>query len=164
MSFLYITPYVEFDKSRIMESDIHNQQMMKKHILITTFLLLTTTAFAQTADADKILGTYTTEGNKGKVAMSKTGNKYNGTLIRTNTPDARDAKNPDQTKRNNKLVGTIIAKDFEYTGGNTWEKGTVYDPENGKTYSGKITLNKDGSLRGFVGISAFGRTTTWKRD
>lgn len=139
---------------------------MKRLTFVLLFFCITVTGFGQTADADKILGTYITEGNKGKVVIKKSGNKYNGTLIWTHIADATDKNNPDKAKRTNKLAGTEIVKDFTYSGNHVWEKGTVYDPESGKTYSGKITLNKDGSLdmRGFVGISAFGRTTVWTRE
>jgi uncharacterized protein (DUF2147 family) len=43
--------------------------------------------------------------------------------------------------------------------------GTVVDPENGKEYQGKIwTVGKDSlHMRGFVGISLFGRTEVWVR-
>ena len=139
---------------------------MKQFLILILFSFTASTGFGQTAEADKILGTYSTEGNKGKVTIRKAGNTYNGTLIWTNVPDATDKNNPDKAKRSNKLAGTEIVKDFTYSGNNVWKKGTVYDPESGKTYSGKITLNKDGSLgmRGFVGISAFGRTTVWTRE
>ena len=42
--------------------------------------------------------------------------------------------------------------------------GRIYDPESGKTY--KSVLSSDGntlSVRGYVGIKAFGRSQTWKR-
>lgn len=134
-----------------------------KHLIIATLLLLSANVMAQT-NADKIVGTYTTEGNKGKVTIKKTNDKYFGTLIWTNIPDAKDIKNPDKSKRNNLIAGTVILKNFVFAGNNVWDDGTVYDPESGKTYSGKITLKSDGtlSLRGFVGISAFGRTSVWK--
>jgi uncharacterized protein (DUF2147 family) len=46
-----------------------------------------------------------------------------------------------------------------------WKGGSVYDPQNGKIYRGKITLVSPNKLdlRGFVGIPLFGRTTTWTR-
>jgi len=139
---------------------------MKQITFVLVLFCLRVVAFGQNADADKILGTYATEGNKGKIVIKKSGNKYNGTLTWTHIADATDKNNPDKTKRNNKLVGTEIVKDFIYAGNHVWEKGNVYDPESGKTYSGKISLNKDGNLdvRGFVGISAFGRTTVWTRE
>ena len=55
--------------------------------------------------------------------------------------------------------------DFAFAGKTVWKGGTVYDPKSGKTYSGKMTLVSPNKLdmRGFVGISLFGRTTTWTR-
>ena len=46
-----------------------------------------------------------------------------------------------------------------------WSGGSLYDPESGNTYGGRITLNPDGtlSLRGYIGISLFGRSETWTR-
>ena len=50
-------------------------------------------------------------------------------------------------------------------GGNTWAKGTIYDPEDGKTYKCKMTLTDPKTLgvRGYIGISLIGRTTVWTR-
>ncbi|WP_300604497.1 DUF2147 domain-containing protein [Niabella sp.] len=133
--------------------------------IVTVFLFLYTNAIAQPTGADQIIGLFVTEGGKGNVRINKAGNQYFGTLIWTNVPDAKDIHNPDKRKRNNKIAGTVILKNFVYTENNVWENGTVYDPESGKTCSGKITLKKNGSLqlRGFVGIAAFGRTTVWQR-
>jgi uncharacterized protein (DUF2147 family) len=46
------------------------------------------------------------------------------------------------------------------TSENNWEKGTIYDPENGKTYSCKIYLENKNTMkiRGYIGISLIGRT------
>lgn len=139
--------------------------MTKAKLFAVFMLFITTSVFAQTTDADKIIGSYMTEENKGKVTITKKDNKYYGTLVWTNVPDALDKNNPDEKQRKNKIAGKVILKDFVHTSNSTWEKGTVYDPESGKTYSGKITLEKNGNLnmRGFVGVSMFGRTTVWKR-
>lgn len=124
-----------------------------------------TFATAQTSESDKILGLYHTEGKTGKVNITKQGDKYVGILVWTSTPNALDKNNPDPEKRNNKLEGTVILRNFGYDGKLTWTGGTAYDPKSGKTYKGKITLNEDGSLnmRGYVGIPAFGRTAVWTR-
>ena len=46
-----------------------------------------------------------------------------------------------------------------------YEDGTIYDPKNGKTYSCIITRNgKKLDVRGYVGFSWIGRTTTWTLD
>jgi uncharacterized protein (DUF2147 family) len=59
----------------------------------------------------------------------------------------------------------VILNDFVFDGDATWENGTIYDPREGKTYSCKITLkNKDNiNIRGFIGLSLFGRTEMWTR-
>jgi uncharacterized protein (DUF2147 family) len=57
-----------------------------------------------------------------------------------------------------------VVHSFKYSGANIWDQGYAYDPENGKTYSCKMTLNGNKlDVRGFIGISLIGRTTTWTR-
>ncbi len=75
-----------------------------------------------------------------------------------------DLYNPDEDKRLRPILGLEILQGFSKDGGQ-WTGGTVYDPKNGKTYKGKIWLEDSETLkaRGFVGISLFGRTTTWER-
>lgn len=49
---------------------------------------------------------------------------------------------------------------------NGWAGGDVLDPEKGAVYSSRMTLSDDGQtlqVRGFIGISLFGRTQTWQR-
>ena len=54
---------------------------------------------------------------------------------------------------------------FQFAGDNVWKDGKVYDPKNGKTYSGKITKASPAELdlRGFVGVSILGRTARWTK-
>ena len=61
-------------------------------------------------------------------------------------------------------MGIKILSSFEHTG-SSWEEGTIYDPNNGKTYKCKITLNNNNSLniRGYVGTPVMGRTAVWTR-
>lgn len=88
---------------------------------ITAFLIfICANVVAQSADADKITGTFMTEGGKGKVSISRACSKYLGTLIWTNVPDAKNINNPDERKRSNKIAGTLILKNFVYTGDQTW--------------------------------------------
>ena len=58
-----------------------------------------------------------------------------------------------------------IPKGFPFAGGNVWKNGTIYDPDSGKTYSAKATLVSPNELdlRGFIGVSMFGRTEKWTR-
>jgi uncharacterized protein (DUF2147 family) len=58
-----------------------------------------------------------------------------------------------------------LLRDFRYDGDNVWTDGTIYDPESGNDYSCKITMEKPTHLqvRGYIGISLFGRTEVWTR-
>jgi uncharacterized protein (DUF2147 family) len=66
------------------------------------------------------------------------------------------------------VVGMTILKGFvRKDSGDEYDGGTVLDPHNGKTYSGTITMIDNGqklSLRGYIGISLFGRSQTWIRQ
>jgi len=67
--------------------------------------------------------------------------------------------------QNAPLRGFRILKDFQYQGEGIWEEGTIYDPENGSSYSCVITMKDENTLdiRGYVGVKTFGRTDTWRR-
>ncbi len=76
-----------------------------------------------------------------------------------------DRENPDPTKRDRPIIGLEIMTGFSHNaeaGG--WQGGTIYDPENGKTYKCRISF-VDGQLkvRGYIGIPTIGRTELWKR-
>lgn len=69
-------------------------------------------------------------------------------------------------RRNRPIVGMRImwgmkANGAEFTG------GRLFDPESGKEYRGKIRLADGGrrlDVRGYIGLSMFGRTQTWIRE
>jgi uncharacterized protein (DUF2147 family) len=47
-----------------------------------------------------------------------------------------------------------------------WSGGEILDPDNGQTYRAKLTVSQDGKtmeVRGFIGVSLFGRSQTWIR-
>jgi len=57
-----------------------------------------------------------------------------------------DENNPDPGKRDRPIVGTQIIVGMKPAGGNRWD-GEIYNPENGKTYSGHIILLSPDVLR-----------------
>ena len=134
-----------------------------KKILTTLFVFFGLFGLLNAQESDRLVGQYYTEGGRGKVVIEKVGDKFKGTLVWTINEGAKDIKNPVASERDKAIAGKVILKDFVYSGKNVWEKGSIYDPESGKTYSCKITLMPDGSLkvRGFVGIAAIGRTSVW---
>lgn len=67
-------------------------------------------------------------------------------------------------KKNKPVLGMEIMWSMKGSG-SSWSSGRIMDPENGKDYKCKLTLQDDGSLdvRGYIGIPALGRTQTWFR-
>lgn len=129
------------------------------------FFLGTITLFAQAAKSDAILGEWVNAEKDAKFLIYKQGNKYFGKIRWGTGRDTKDSKNPDPKLRGRDLVGLTILNDFIFDGGQIWSGGTIYDPKDGKTYSCKLTLKSADKLdvRGFVGLSLFGRTETWTR-
>ena len=142
--------------------------MLKKFFLLS-FILFTSFLNAQ-KDSD-IEGTWIPGSGKANVRIYKSGDHYYGAIISLKEPidsvthkPKVDKNNPDKSKRNTPLMGYLLLKNFIYDDG-IWKDGTIYDPENGKTYSCKITMKDKNTLdvRGFIGISLIGRTDVWKR-
>jgi uncharacterized protein (DUF2147 family) len=80
-------------------------------------------------------------------------------------PPRLDEENPDPALRDRDLFGMRILYGFRIETAGRWGGGRVYDPNNGNTYRGTITLANDNTLRlrGFIGLSLFGRTEVWTR-
>lgn len=131
---------------------------------------------ADDATADRILGVWATEKAEAHVEISRDENGYNGSIIWLKEPfyseadgeelagrPKTDRENPDIALHDRPIIGLAIMQGFRFAGKNRWVDGTIYDPENGKTYKCYLWLTKEGSLkvRGYVGISLFGRTSEW---
>lgn len=114
----------------------------------------------------RIGGNWLTEPRDGIIQLSvdAQGN-LQGRIVGGNHPGLRDVHNPDATLRSRELRGQIILKDMKYDGNGRWSGGTIYKPDNGKTYKCKVELRGDDTLgvRGFIGFSLLGVTQTWTR-
>jgi len=77
----------------------------------------------------------------------------------------RDPNNINPDLRDRLLCGMTLLTEFTPDKQNSWHDGNIYNPSNGQTYKSTITFASDGSLniRGYVGISLFGKTSTWIR-
>ena len=66
--------------------------------------------------------------------------------------------------KNKPILGLVIIKGLKKKG-DFYEGGKVTDPKNGKSYDCKMTLEGKDKLivRGYIGISLFGRSQTWFR-
>jgi len=121
------------------------------------------------------------KGQDGGLDSRRVNRKYFGKIVWLEYPEFRDddeqgmagmtkvdRENRDPKLRGHPILGLVILKNFDFEPDRKWPwtGGTVYDPENGKTYRGRMRLEKDGGLRmrGYVGIPLFGRSTWWTRS
>lgn len=124
-------------------------------------------------EANAVCGEWMTEGKHGKakVTIEERDGKFYGAISWMENPNdesggpRKDVNNPDPAKREQAYVGMEVMGGFEFDGKYKWEGGKAYDPDNGKSYKGNIKMpNIDKlKLRGYVGVSALGRTETWRR-
>lgn len=139
--------------------------------LIAFLVIQTIVSFNITVNQDAILGKWITEEGKSVVEVFKNNNKYFAKILWLKEPNdkegkpKKDTKNPSKDLKNSAIVGLVFLKDFEFNGKDAWEKGSVYDPESGNTYSGNMKLKSENilELRGYMGISMLGRTSVWVR-
>ena len=149
--------------------------MINKFVFTSLFalLLIPLQVFCQTGgdDADRLTGIWEPSNGKARVKIDKIADKYFGKIvwlrdpIDPNTQQPKvDKNNPDESLRQVPLKGYRLLKDFVYKDGE-WVDGTIYDPENGSTYSCVIKMRDPNTLdiRGYIGIKTFGRTDVWKR-
>jgi len=85
-------------------------------------------------------------------------------LLPTDTGDAICDKCKDERK-NQPIIGMTIVKGMKQNG-DKYDGGKILDPEEGKVYKCKMTLNEAGDqleVRGYIGISLIGRSQIWTR-
>ena len=144
-------------------------------VLLLFFVALTPSAFAA---SDDILGTWLNQKQDAKIEISNCGNDFCGKIVwlkepvypagsKEGTPGAPkiDYKNPDAERQKTPIMGLQIMEGMQFSGDNLWKNGRIYDPDNGKTYSSRITMTSHDQLdlRGFIGVSLLGRTEKWTR-
>jgi uncharacterized protein (DUF2147 family) len=142
----------------------------KKHFLLVIFLLTVCCVSVAKAQTDQIEGQWYNDIKSAKVLITKGSNgKFYGKVIWLKEPLENgkpkvDRLNEDPKLRSRPRLGLQVLTDFVKDGDIKYTDGKIYDPLNGKTYSCNITYKgKTLAIRGYIGISLFGRTTTWSR-
>ena len=137
------------------------------------------------APANEILGQWYTQDNESQVVVVEKDGKFFGTIIWLTEPlypaeepdgDAgkpkRDKNNSDAKAQKKPILGLQVLKNFSYDAADkSWSGGTIYDPNNGRTYKCVIRMQDDAKgidgkslhVRGYIGIPQLGRTTLWYR-
>lgn len=139
---------------------------MKNLCFLIGFLLVSFLTQAQ----DITSGTWYNDKKTAKIQFYEQGGKIFGKIVWLKEPNENgkprvDKNNPDAKLKTKPLLGLVFLKNFEKDGEKSWEDGTIYDPENGKTYSCKMTQTSSTTLdvRGYIGISLIGRTSKFTK-
>lgn len=144
--------------------------MKKLSVLIAILFSTITVALA---NPDAIVGFWRTGEGNAVVQIYKSGDKYFGKIVwlkEPNDPETGkpklDKKNSDDKLKQRALMGLENLRDFKFIKEGLWEDGKIYDPKGGEDYSCTIKLVDANTIevRGYVGISLFGKTDTWKRQ
>ena len=136
--------------------------------LLAGFLVLA--AMSGAALAADLQGAWLTEDKDAVLKITKCGDQLCGRIIWLESATDRsgslrlDQNNPDPAKHTQRICGLVVISGLKPTGPDTWD-GSVYNPQDGQTYSGNITVLSDQALkvRAYIGLPVFGRSQTWTR-
>lgn len=106
---------------------------------------------------------------KGEVKIVDNGGTFTGKVSKILVPgdENKTCTKCTDDRKDQPIQGMTILKDLKANGNNNWDGGNILDPENGKVYSAKMSLDDSGNkltVRGFIGISLIGRSQTWIRE
>lgn len=144
----------------------------KSAVVLTAIMLFTLFAYGQ---ANQVVGFWlTADGDSQVEIFRKADNKYYGRIVWLDEPlneqgrPKVDDQNPERALQNRPIMGLELLRGFSYNASkNEWANGTIYDPNNGRTYDCYMWLDGNNTLKikGFVlGMRFLGRETTWTRE
>lgn len=129
--------------------------------------VLAATAFAAPPPGSDPVGLWQTPTHGGQVRISHCGAALCGVLVTSDNirqnPSLTDSHNRDASLRGRPVRNLPMLSGF--TGGPTeWSHGSVYNPEDGGTYHGTITMQGPNTLRlrGCI-VAPLCKTQTWTR-
>ncbi len=124
-------------------------------------------AMAATASPDAVVGRWKTETRNGIVEITRCGTSLCGKILGsdglTANPALKDVNNKDEKLRGRALKGLQILGGFSFKDG-VWDKGTIYNAEDGKTYGARISSIDENrlKLRGCIFVPLC-KNQTWTR-
>ena len=107
---------------------------------------------------------------RGLVRIREVNGQYEGKVEKT-FPKPGEETSPkcekcEGVRRNQPVIGMTILWGLTKQG-DEYQGGEILDPENGKVYRSRMKLVDNGKkldVRGFIGISLFGRSQIWIRE
>ncbi len=131
-------------------------------ILVAFLSILLQSFIIKNSSPGDVIGTYWSPKKDAKIEIYLKAGKYSGRFTWLATP-RKDTKNPNKSLQNRDVLGLELLTNFSFEDG-SYTSGEIYDPETGKTYSCKMSLTGNKlKVRGYIGISLFGRTEYFER-
>jgi uncharacterized protein (DUF2147 family) len=148
---------------------------MKTAVCAWTFLILLGSATSAPADMSSPAGLWKTIDDKtGKerslVRVSENSGVFEGRIEQIFDLPGDDPSHLCKLCEGERKNQPIIGMNFLWglkKDGDQYAGGQILDPNNGKIYRAKMKLSEGGrklEVRGFIGISLFGRSQTWLRE
>jgi len=150
--------------------------LIQRSALLVGLVVVSSALFAQTIQAEPIVGNWKTIDDKTNqpksiIRIELVDQKLQGTVVKIFTaPGDRPDPVCEQCKDHRKdkpVIGMTIMSGLKKTSSTVWEGGEILDPNNGSIYQVKLNLDAEAkvlSVRGYVGVPMIGRTQTWIRD
>lgn len=92
------------------------------------------------------VGVWTRSSGSSRIRIEACGQALCGTVVWEKNP-RKDIYNPDPARRDDPVTGRRILLGMKPTGTPDQWKGEVYNAEDGKTYTGYVSLQADGKLK-----------------
>lgn len=150
--------------------------MLRMFAATLLWLLLSNPVFAASGDA--ITGLWEVAEGDGRIEIYRCAAKYCGRIAWLKEPlylpgdkggmagqPLVDRENPQKELASRPQLGLKIMEGYTFRGDSFWDDGTIYNTENGKSYSSNIRLRSADrlELRGYIGLPLLGGSTVWKR-
>lgn len=129
-------------------------------------------ASAAAAGTPKEAGVWYSESKRGAVELRPCGDgRLCGYIVWHRQPGAKngqpltDIRNPKASQRGRPICGLPVLGGLRPMSDGSWDRGWVYDPEQGKTFDAAIKLASQNRIimTGYKGSKMFSKSFTWKR-
>ncbi len=131
--------------------------------------LMVALSFSTVAQAGSPKGLWLTESKKAHVEVYDCGDKLCGKIVWLKEPldengmPKVDKENADEKLRSKPLMGQNMISGMVPDGENAWDGGTIYNAEDGKTYSSEMQMPDDKTLNVSGCILFFCKQQVWTK-
>ncbi|MEH6547535.1 MAG: DUF2147 domain-containing protein [Sneathiella sp.] len=140
--------------------------LLNKGLLLVSVVSLSLLASVASAD---VTGVWSTVDDKSHVKIEPCGDKFCGKIVwlkEPNNPEGKpkkDLNNTEESLKTRPILGLELLSGFMPESKTEWEDGTIYNPEDGKTYSSTLTIAKSGVLEVEGCVLFLCKTQVWKK-